>query len=491
MNVMSKHASDTNIDWESIDWKTVEKKVRLLQQRILQAKKEGKHRKVASLQWILTHSFHAKLLAIKRVIKNKGRNTPGVDGVTWNTSSQKSNAVYSLTRKGYKARPLKRVNIPKANGKIRPLGIPTMKDRAMQALYLMALNPVAETTADTNSYGFRPERCCADAIEQCFIVFSGKTAAQWVLEADIKGCFDHISHSWLLENIPMDKKVLRQWLKAGIIENGTFTSTIAGTPQGGIISPVLANMALDGLEAHIDKACGVKRFKDGQKNRKGKRLKVNFIRYADDFVVSADCKNTLKDIVLPAVVAFLKKRGLQIQAQKTKITHIDEGFDFLGQTLRKFKGMLITKPSKKSIKTIKRKVFETIKRSGSLSADKLIYQLNPVLRGWGNYHRYAVSKHVFSRIDNDVYHALWRWAKRRHNTKNRQWIKSKYFKSIGWRNWVFAAQDGDKVVTLFKVESIRINRYIKVRNGANPFDRQWTSYFKKRKFSRGRPAKSA
>ena len=491
MNVMSKHASDTNIEWDSIDWKAVEKKVRLLQQRILQAKKEGKHRKVTSLQWILTHSFHAKLLAIKRVTINKGKNTPGVDGVKWNSSSQKIKAAMSLTRKRYKARPLKRVNIPKANGKTRPLGIPTMKDRAMQALYLMALNPIAETNADANSYGFRPERACADAIEQCFIVFSGKTAAKWVLEADIKGCFDHISHQWLLENIPMDKKVLRQWLKAGIIEKGTFSNTSAGTPQGGIISPVLANMTLDGLEGHIDKACGIKRFKDGQKNVKGKRLKVNFVRYADDFVVSANCKTTLEDTVLPAVVAFLKERGLQIQAEKTKITHIEEGFDFLGQTLRKFKGRLITKPSKKSTKTIKRKVFEIIKKPGSLPADKLIYQLNPVLRGWGNYHRYAVSKHVFSRIDNDVFHALWRWARRRHNTKNQHWIRKKYFKSIGWRNWVFAAQDGDKVVTLFKTESIRIKRFIKIRNKANPFDPDWVSYFKKRKFSRGRPAKAA
>ncbi|MCB0386534.1 MAG: group II intron reverse transcriptase/maturase, partial [Bdellovibrionales bacterium] len=439
--------------------------------------KEGKNRKVASLQWILTHSFHAKLMAVKRVTQNKGKNTPGVDGVTWNTASQKTKAVSSLTRKGYKARPLRRVNIPKANGKTRPLGIPTMTDRAMQALYLMALNPVAETTADDNSYGFRPERCCADAIEQCFIVFGRKPAAQWVLEADIKGCFDNISHQWLLDNIPMDKKVLRQWLKAGTIENSQFSNTIAGTPQGGIISPVLANLTLDGLERHIEKACGVIRFKGGQKNTKGQRLKVNFVRYADDFVVSAVDKPTLQKIVLPAVVAFLKERGLTIQTEKTRVTHIEEGFDFLGQTVRKFRGLLIIKPSKKSIKAIKRKVFDIIKKSGSLPADKLIYQLNPVLRGWANYHRYIISKHVFSRIDNDIYLALWRWAKRRHNTKNQHWIRRKYFKSIDSRNWAFAAQDGDKVVTLFKMESIRINRFIKVRNKANPFDPEWHPYF--------------
>jgi len=477
--------SDTCSDWRSINWRVVENKVRLLQSRIVKAKKAGKNRKARSLQWILEHSFHAKLLAVKRVTGNKGKNTPGVDGVIWSRSSQKFKAASSLTRKGYKASPLRRVYIPKSNGKLRPLGIPTMTDRAMQALYLLALNPVAETTADTNSYGFRPERCCADAIEQCFNVFNGKGSAQWILEADIKGCFDNISHQWVLNNISSDRKILNQWLKAGIIEDGFFSNTGAGTPQGGIISPLLANLTLDGLEEHIDKACGIKRT-NGRKNTAGNRLKVNFIRYADDFIVSASDKTTLQEVVLPAVVEFLAERGLQIQPEKTKITHIDKGFDILGQNVRKYNGKLLIKPGRKSVKNFKRKVFKIIKNSGSLTAEILIYRLNPIIRGWANYHRFVVSKKVFSLIDNDVYHALWHWAKRRHNTKNQHWIRNKYFKSIGSRNWVFAAKNGSKVVELFKMESIPIKRFVKVRSGANPFDPSWVNYFNSRKTSRVR-----
>ncbi|MDO6803054.1 group II intron reverse transcriptase/maturase [Wenyingzhuangia sp. 1_MG-2023] len=485
MNVALKHVSDTYTNWNSIDWKTVEKKVRLLQSRIVKAKKAGKHRKVKSLQWILVHSYHAKLLAIRKVTGNKGKRTSGVDGEIWTRSSQKLKAALSLTQKGYKASPLKRIYIPKSNSKSRPLGIPTMKDRAMQALYLLALHPVAETTADTNSYGFRPERCCADAIEQCFNVFKGKHAAQWILEADIKGCFDNISHHWLMDNIPVDRKILYQWLKSGIIENDLFANTNVGTPQGGIISPVLANLTLDGLQNHIEKACGIKWTKRG-KNEIGCKLKVNFIRYADDFIISAADKSTLQEIVLPAVICFLAERGLEIQPEKTKITHINQGFDFLGQNVRKYHGKLLIKPSKKSIKNFKRKIFEAIKSSGCMPTDKVIYRLNPMIRGWANYHRYVVSKDVFSSVDNDIYLALWQWAKRRHGTKSSHWIRNKYFKSIDNRNWVFAAKDNKKTVELFKMESIPIKRFVKVRNGTNPYDSIWKDYFKARKNSRVR-----
>lgn len=482
----NEHASDANLNWNSIDWDLVERKVRSIQVRIVKAKKAGRHRKVKSLQWILTHSYFAKLLAIKRVTENKGKNTPGVDGIVWSKPQEKLKAAKGLTRKGYKSFPLRRVYIPKSNGKKRPLGIPTIKDRAMQALYLHALNPVAETTADHNSYGFRPERCCADAIEQCFNVLNGKGSAQWILEADIKGCFDNISHTWLLENIPMDRKILKQWLRSGFIEKKDFYKTIAGTPQGGIISPVLANLTLDGLESFVDKTCDIKRWKKGN-NRIGQRLKVSFIRYADDFVITAKDKSTLEEKVLPAVVTFLSERGLEIQQEKTKITHITEGFDFLGQNVKKYKGKLLIKPSKKSIKAIKRKIFDIIKTYNGLPAEDLIYRLNPVIRGWANYHRYVVSKRVFSNLDSDIHQALWRWAKRRHShTKNYHWIKQKYFKSIDNRNWIFCAKSGKKVVELFKMESIPIKRFIKIQRGANPFDPSWSEYFYSRKFNRVR-----
>ena len=239
--------TDPSFAWKSIDWKKCEAQVKKLQERIVKARKEGRHGKVKSLEWTLTHSFAAKAIAVKRVTTNEGKKTPGVDGALWSTDKAKYEAILSLKRNGYKPQPLRRVFIKKANGKLRPLGIPTMKDRAMQSLYLLALEPIAEVTADPHSYGFRKERCCQDAIQQCHTILSRKNSPKWVLEGDIKGCFDHISHEWLLNNIPMDTKILKKWLKCGVIFKGELFKTEEGTMQGGIISPTLANMTLDGL----------------------------------------------------------------------------------------------------------------------------------------------------------------------------------------------------------------------------------------------------
>lgn len=255
--------------WNPIDWAKAEKQVRRLQMRIAKAIQQGKRGKAKALQWILTHSFYAKMLAVKRVTTNQGAKTPGIDGNLWKTPGQKRQAVNTLQRKGYHAQPLRRLYIPKKNGKTRPPGIPTMTDRAMQALHLPALQPIAETTADKHSYGFRPARSTADAIEQCFNCLCQKTSAQWILEGDIKACFDQIDHRWLTAHIPMDKVVLQQWLTAGFIDKGSFNETEAGTPQGGIASPTLANMALDGLEQVVKQAT---RSTD----------KINVVRYADD-----------------------------------------------------------------------------------------------------------------------------------------------------------------------------------------------------------------
>jgi RNA-directed DNA polymerase len=255
--------------YKSIDWKYLRRQVRRLQVRIAKAVIENRWNKVRSLQYLISRSLYAKLLAVKRVTSNKGKNTPGVDGVLWQGARVKWRAVCSLRRRGYKPQPLRRIYIPKKNGKKRPLSIPTMRDRAMQALYKLALSPVAETTADKNSYGFREGRACADAIQAAFNALSKPNSAIWVLEADIKGCFDNISHEWMLHNIVMDKVVLQKWLKAGYVENGITYPTRKGTPQGGIISPTLSNMTLDGLEKAV--RCAVPR-----------RSRVNFVRYADE-----------------------------------------------------------------------------------------------------------------------------------------------------------------------------------------------------------------
>ncbi|BAC08671.1 tlr1118 [Thermosynechococcus vestitus BP-1] len=246
--------NQTEISWHSINWAKANREVKRLQVRIAKAVKEGRWGKVKALQWLLTHSFYGKALAVKRVTDNSGSKTPGVDGITWSTQEQKTQAIKSLRRRGYKPQPLRRVYIPKANGKQRPLGIPTMRDRAMQALYALALEPVAETTADRNSYGFRRGRSTADAAGQCFITLARADSATYVPDADISGCFDNISHEWLLANIPLDKEILRKWLKSGFVWKQQLFPTHAGTPQGGVISPILANMALDGMEELLNEA---------------------------------------------------------------------------------------------------------------------------------------------------------------------------------------------------------------------------------------------
>ena len=334
------HASShPKLNWTSINWKKVEKKVQELQMRIAKAVGEGKFRQAKSLQWLLTHSFYGKLLAIRRVVTNKGKKTPGVDGVVWNTPRKKMQAVNLLKRRGYRPLPLRRVYTKKKNGKLRPLSIPTMRDRAMQALYALSVVPVAETTGDPNSYGFRDRRCCADAIKQCYICLAKRSSARWILEADIQACFDRIDREWMLNNILIDKRTLRSWLDAGYVDKGKLYPTKPGTPQGSIISPVLANMTLDGLEWDV-------------KNAVPKGAKVHVIRYADDFIVTGESKEILQDKVRPAIRRFLSQRGLNLSGEKTRITRIEDGFDFLGQHLRKYGEKFIVTPSKNSVKGI-------------------------------------------------------------------------------------------------------------------------------------------
>jgi RNA-directed DNA polymerase len=472
-------SSDLATHWHGIGWARCYREVRRLQARIVKATQDGKHGKVNALQWLLTHSFSGKALAVRRVTENQGKRTPGVDGITWSTPKSRLKAVSSLKRRGYRPRPLRRIYIPKADGtKMRPLGIPCMVDRAQQALYLLALEPVAETEADPNSYGFRVSRSAADAIEQCFTALRRPECARWILEADIRSCFDEISHDWLVAHIPMDKAILLRWLKAGYLYNHVFHATEAGTPQGGIISPTLMNMTLDGLERML-----LSKFRKHVRNAS----KVNLIRYADDFIITGATKDVLVNEVRPMVEQFLAQRGLSLSPEKTRITHIDEGFNFLGMNVRKYGGKLLIKPARKSIQRFLRKLREVVKGSAALRQDQLIHALNPLIRGWANYHSHVVAKQIFSAVGHAIWQCLWRWARRRHPNKGARWVQRKYFWTVGAQRWVFGTTTGKtlstgkpELLTLYDIASTPIRRHRKIKAAANPFDPQWESYFEAR-----------
>lgn len=465
--------------WKSIDWKKAEAEVSRLQARIAKATQEKKWNTVKRLQYLLSHSYYAKALAVRKVTTNKGKHTPGIDKELWNTPAVKMRNVLILTDKGYKAKPLRRVFIEKpGKKKKRPLGIPCMYDRAMQALYALALDPVSETTADGKSFGFRRGRSAQDACEYIFTALSRRTSPEWVLEGDIKGCFDHISHDWLIDHIPMDKSVLKQFLKAGFVFQNELFPTDEGTPQGGVISPILANMALDGMQKVLSDRFHTNRL--GKIDLRFKNAhKVNLVRYADDFIVTAATKEIAEE-AKEIIRGFLCTRGLELSEEKTLITHVDDGFDMLGWTFRRFKEKLIVKPSKKSVKALNASLHNTVlERGKAWRQEDLIRVLNRQLRGWANYHQSVCAKDAFSRTDHILYEMLWRWAKRRHPKKNRKWITANYWYSKGLRNWVFSTKNAE----LIRLGEVPIIRHTKVRMSANPY--LDSEYFIHRKFQNG------
>ena len=470
-------AASSKVKWDSIDWDTIKAEVRRLQMRIAKAIRESRHNKVKTLQWLLTHSFHAKLVAVKRVTENSGSKTPGIDNIIWKTPQQKLKAAHSLKRRGYQPKPLKRIYIPKKDGKKRPLSIPVMQCRAMQALHLLALEPVAEHFSDKNSYGFRPKRSCADAMEMCKLLLSKRNSSQFILEGDIKSCFDTISHQWLHDHIIMDKEILAKWLSAGYIEKDRLFQTHQGTPQGGIISPALLNLTLSGMETALIKATSKR--KD----------RIHLVTYADDFIITAATKEALEEKVKPVVESFLCERGLELSKEKTRITHIDDGFDFLGITVRKYKGQYISMPSKKSVKHFLDGIREIIKSHPTAKTENLIHLLNPKIRGWANYFRHCCAKGTFGYIDHQIFSALWRWVHRRHPRKSAVWRRRKYFRSHKLRNWVFSAKNSkengkSKYIDLMEMSSVPIKRHIKIRSDANPFDPKFKEYFEQREDAR-------
>lgn len=451
--------------WETIDWKIATKEVNRLQVRIAKATVKNDINKIKRLQYLLTHSFYAKALAVKKVTSNKGKNTSGVDKQLWSTSTAKMKVALSLTNKQYKAKPLRRVYIEKKDKKKkRPLGIPTMYDRAMQTLYALALEPIAEVTGDHVSFGFRKGRSAKDACEQIFSVLARKCSPQWILEGDIKGCFDNINHEWLMKNIPMDKNIMKQFLKSGFVYKDILFPTEAGSPQGGSISSLYANMTLDGLEKLIQDKY--------HRNSKGKienhyraKTKVNLVRYADDFIVTANTKEIAEELKL-LIRTFLKERGLELSEEKTTIVYINDGFDFLGWTFRKHKDKLIIRPSKSSVKSLVRKISTIILKEGKAQKqDDLIRKLNSILIGWTNYHKHVVASRTFSYVNNTIYLLLEQWAKHRHPQKNKWWRLNKYWHEKNGKPWVFMTDKN----YLINLRTIDIRRHPKLQISKNPF----------------------
>jgi len=494
---MSKTLSNQTVEWSKVPWRKLERYVFKLQKRIYRASSRGDVRAVRRLQKTLMRSWSAKCLAVRRVTQdNQGKKTAGVDAIKSLSPVRRLELVQNL-KLSRKAKPTRRVWIPKpGTEEKRALGIPTMTDRALQALVKQVLEPEWEALFEPNSYGFRPGRSCHDAIGAIFLSIRQK--AKYVLDADIAKCFDRIDHKALLKKIntfPTIRRQVRAWLQAGVMDGKELFPTSEGTPQGGVISPLLANIALHGIENQINQAFP-KLYKSGREtwfHKKGEHfLPPQLIRYADDFVVIHDNLAVVQRCQ-QIIAEWLKDIGLELKPSKTRISHTLEkyegntGFDFLGFNIRQyrvaeeysaknFKGEAVgfktlIKPSKEAIKRHVVKVGKIIDAHKSVPQKGLIQHLNPVIRGWANYYSTVVSKETFSEIDHIVYQQLLAWAKRTHPGTPVKGIVKKCWQTVGKNHWVFATKEGNEITTrLLKHAETPIVRHEKVKGEASPYD---------------------
>ncbi|NEN99529.1 MAG: group II intron reverse transcriptase/maturase [Moorea sp. SIO3I7] len=468
---MSKTLGNQTVEWNKVNWRKLEKTLYKLQKRIFRASQRGDTRAVRKLQKTLMKSWTAKMIAVRRVTQeNKGKNTAGIDEVKSLKPEQRPTLVASLNV-SLRAKPTRRVWIPKP-GRLekRPLSIPTMYDRALQALTKLALEPEWEAKFEPNSYGFRPGRSCHDAIEAIFNYIRQKP--KWVLDADIAKCFDKINHDALLTKLntyPSMRRLIKSWLKAGVMDKRVFSPTKEGTPQGGVISPLLANIALHGMEHRIwEHANSVPKKKTHYKNGLG------LVRYADDFVIMHPDQTVIEDFQ-KVINDWLNDMGLELKPSKTKISHTMDGFDFLGFNVKQYKVgknhskqgfKTIIKPSKEKVQEHYGEIADVIERHKAAPQKALISHLKPKIRGWCNYYSTVCSKETFNDLGNLLWNKLQRWGYRRHPKKSKTWVNNKYWGTVGNNKWVF--KDGDDYLPKHVWKEIK--RHVKVQETRSPYD---------------------
>ncbi len=490
---MSKTLIKTQtVEWKDLNWRKLEKVTFKLQKRIFQASERGDVKAVRKLQKTLINSWSAKCIAVRRITQdNQGKNTAGVDGIKTLNPKQRMNLVGRLKLTN-KVKPTRRVNIPKpGTTETRPLGIPTINDRALQALVKLALEPEWEAKFEPNSYGFRPGRSCHDAIEAIFLSIRSKS--KFVLDADISKCFDRINHKALISKIhtyPTLSRQIQAWLRAGYMDGKELFPTNDGTPQGGVISPLLANIALHGIEERV------KQYVETLKGSKTiNRQNLSLIRYADDFVIIHEDLNVVKKCQ-EIIVEWLIDMGLELKPSKTRLTHTlkeiegNIGFEFLGFHIQQYKvgnykcaknpygkllgfKTLIT-PSKTKTKTHLVKITDVIDTHKNAPQAALIGKLNPIIRGWSNYYSTVISKEIFSKVDHLIYDKLRAWARTRGKGSIN---KDKYWRTVEDRNWCFSTEDG---LELLIHKSTPIVRHTKVKGEASPFNGDWIYWSKRR-----------
>jgi RNA-directed DNA polymerase len=476
------------VDWDAVDWRRVEDDVRRLRHRIFTATQAGDLTRVRNLQKLMLRSRANALCSVRRVTEiNAGRKTAGVDGRVVLEAWEKAELATWLQRgaPGWRPQPVKRVFIPKANGKQRGLGIPVVADRALQALTVGALEPEWEARFESRSYGFRPGRGCQDAMQAIFVTARGASCRrQWALDADLAAAFDRIDHSHLLDQLGTfpARGMIAAWLTAGVMDQGRFAPTERGSPQGGVISPVLMNVALHGME----QAAGVRYIRTGANAGTARPGSPVVIRYADDLVALCHSRAQAEQ-VKARLAAWLAPRGLAFNEDKTRVVHLDDGVDFLGFNVRRYRGKLLIKPSKAAVKRIRARLTAEMKTLRGHNAQMVLIRLNPIIRGWSAYYRHAVSARVFNELDSHVWKLTYKWANFTHPHKGKRWITSRYFGAFNSSRrdrWVFG--DRDSGAYLIKFAWTKITRHTLVKGWASPDDPALASYWAARR-RRGNP----